>query len=228
MNFVVIGASRGLGFALTQALMGAGHKVVAGSRRPAPDLSELKLRYPEALLLLEADVTDETLMQKAASSACEFLGQIDAICISAGVLLDGDRVNLLHEADITELRFTFDVNTIGPVIVTKSFMPYLTKGARVCIVTSEGVGVKNCGTWVPAYGLSKTAATKTAGIFNASVEGIDFYAVHPGRMNTDMGRTTAQIEALEAANGFVRLMDKTTPISREQWYIDYEGKPMDA
>ncbi len=228
MNFVVMGASRGLGLALTSALLEAGHKVAAGSRRPAAGLNELKEQYPEQLLLVQADVTDEGMIQKAASLAHEFLETIDAVCINAGVLLDSDRVKMLHEADIEDVRLTFDTNVVGPIIVTKSFMPYLKAGARVFIVTSEGVSVKSCGTWVPAYGLSKTAATKTAGILNASVNDIDFFAVHPGRMNTDMGRTTAQIEASDAAKGFVGLMDKSVPISRDRWYIDYTGNVLNA
>lgn len=223
MNFVVIGASRGLGLSLTHELLKAGHRVAAGARQIVPDLAAIKEEYPANLFLFEADVTDENLTKQGAIACHEFLGEIDGLCISAGVLLDGDRVNKLHEADIDDLRLSFEVNTIGPIIVTKSFIPYLASGARVFIVTSEGVGLKNCGTWVPAYGLSKTAATKAAGILNASTDEFDFYAVHPGRMNTDMGRTTAQIEASEAALGFVRLMSGDCEISRERWYIDYNG-----
>ena len=95
-------------------------------------------------------------------------------------------------------------------------------------VTSEGVGVDNCGTWVPCYGLSKTAATKISGMFNAAVEDVDFYSIHPGRMNTEMGRTTAQIEASESAEGIYALMTAKKTISRDCWYIDYNGKPMEA
>lgn len=47
-------------------------------------------------------------------------------------------------------------------------------------------------------------------------------------MNTDMGRTTAQIEPEESAAGFCRLMAGETPVSRENWYIDYKGETMDA
>lgn len=106
--------------------------------------------------------------------------------------------------------------------------PYIKKGGRIFTVTSEGVGVRSCGTWVPCYALSKAAATKACGILNASVPDVDFYAVHPGRMNTDMGRTTAQIEPEVAAEGFCRLMTGETPVSREKWYIDYNGAEMEA
>lgn len=86
--------------------------------------------------------------------------------------------------------------------------------------------MESCGTWVPCYGLSKTAVTKISGIYNASCEDYNFYSVHPGRMNTDMGRTTAQIEPDESAEGFKNLITGATPISRNQWYIDYLGNKM--
>ena len=47
-------------------------------------------------------------------------------------------------------------------------------------------------------------------------------------MNTDMGRTTAQIEPEESAVGFCRLMTGETPVSRDRWYIDYTGAEMKA
>ena len=228
MNFVVIGATKGLGLCLTRQLLETGHRVAAGAIVVSSELEALKAQYADRLLVLKADVTDEAQMISVAEAAEAFLGKIDALCNVAGVLLDSDRVKLLHECDIQELRRTLDVNTVGPVIVAKSFYPHLKKGAAVFTVTSEGVGIRSCGTWVPCYGLSKAAATKVSGILNASVSDVDFYSVHPGRMNTDMGRTTAQIEPEESAAGFCRLMTGETPVSRDRWYIDYTGAEMEA
>lgn len=227
MKFVVIGASRGLGLSLTEELLKAGHSVVSISRSRVPALAELVDSYPK-LDVIEGDISQEDDMIEAAAFTKRELGEIDALCVVAGVLLDGDRVNRLHDADIAEVRLTFDVNVVGPIIAAKHFTPVMRDGGKFFVVTSEGVGITQCGTWVPAYGLSKTAATKAVGILNASVERVDYFAVHPGRMNTDMGRTTAQIEAVEAATGFVHLMDGSTPITREHWYIDYEGSPLEA
>lgn len=228
MNIVVIGASKGLGLCLTRMLLEKGHRVAAGTIERVPELDALCEQYSGNLMVFDADVTDESQMQRAAARAGDFLGPVDALCNTAGVLLAGDRVQLLHECDIGELRKTLDVNTVGPVIAVKCFYPHMKKGGSVFTVTSEGSGIKNCGTWVPCYGLSKTAATKISGILNASVSDVDFYSVHPGRMNTDMGRTTAQIEPEDSARGFCGLMDGSIIISRDQWYIDYLGNPMKA
>lgn len=228
MHAVIIGATQGLGLELTRKFLAEGHKVAAGvvDRKTPPALEALLKQYGDKLTVFQADVTNEDEIRKGAELCAGFFQQVDALCNVAGVLLPGDRVNLIHHCDVAELRKTFDVNTIGAVIVAKSFYPVMKKGGMMLTVTSEGPGIKNCGTWVPCYGLSKTAATKVAGMFNRAIEDVDFYSVHPGRMNTEMGRTTAQIEPQESAEGFYKLMTGETPISRSEWYINYKGEPM--
>ncbi|QJD87719.1 SDR family NAD(P)-dependent oxidoreductase [Cohnella herbarum] len=229
MKVVIIGASRGLGLELTRKFLEEGHTVAAGFRNhPSHALEELSVQYSDKAMLFSSDVKNEEEIRKGAERCAGFLQEADALCNAAGVLLPGDRVNLLHQSSVDELRETFEVNTIGAVIVAKNFYPVIKKGGKLLTVTSEGPAIKNCGTWVPCYALSKTAATKVSGIFNRSIEDVDFYSVHPGRMNTDMGRTTAQIEPQEAAEGFYRLMTGETPMSRDEWYINYKGEPMDA
>ena len=223
MNTVIIGAAKGLGLCLTKQLLEQGYHVAAGTINITPGLEALKVKYGDSLLVFEADVTNEKQIAEGAEKCSEFLGSIDSICVVAGVLLEGDRANLLHECDISDLTKTFEVNLFGPITVVKNFIPYLKDSANVFIVTSEGAAISNCGTWIPCYGLSKTAATKACGILNQSVPNVNFYAVHPGRLNTDMGKTTAQIEPEESASGFCRLLSGETKISRDCWYIDYNG-----
>ncbi len=227
MRIVVIGAARGLGLKLTEKLLEYGYKVAAGATHISTELKKLQEVYNDQLLVFEADVTNEELIAEGAKKCNDFLGGIDVVCNVAGVLLDGDRINPLYQCDIMELRKTLDVNTVGPVIVVKSFYPYLKDGSNVFIVTSEGVGIGNCGEWVPCYAISKAAATKVSGILNASVKHINFYSVHPGRMDTDMGRSTAQISPEESAEGFIRLFNGQTPISRDNWYINFKGEKME-
>jgi len=227
MNFIVIGATQGLGYELTKLLLEKGHSVAAGTVETTPPAALTALKEIGNLHIFPADVTNDAQLQ-AGASACEkfFGGKADALCNVAGVILNGDRTNLIHECDAGELRRTFEVNTIGVILVGKYFYPIIKKGGKLLSVTSEGMDLMSCGTWIPCYSMSKLAATKACGIFNASVQDVDFYAVHPGRMNTEMGRTTAQIEASDSAQGFYGLMTDETPLSRDNWYVDYNGKPM--
>lgn len=230
MNVVIIGATQGLGLALTDLFLKRGHHVAAGivERQMPPAIAGLKEKYGESLCVFQGDVTNEDEIAQGVQLCKERFGEIDSLCNVAGVILSSDRETLIQNCVIADLRKTLDVNTVGPVIICKHFYPLMRKGGSIFTVTSEGVNVKNNGTWIPCYGLSKTAATKVPGLFNAAIEDVDFYAVHPGRMNTEMGRTTAQIEPEESAEGFYKLMTGETPISRREWYIDYKGKPMQA
>lgn len=230
MKVVVIGATQGLGLMLTAHFLREGHSVAAGvvERSTPPALIELEKRHAGRLRVFQADVIDEEEIAQGALLCKEWFGEVDSLCNVAGVILPSDRVTLISDCVVADLRRTIDINTVGPVIVCKQFYPVMRRGAGIFVVTSEGSNVKNNGSWIPCYSLSKTAATKVVGLFNAAVEDVDFYAVHPGRMNTEMGRTTAQIEPEESAEGFYKLMTGATPVSRTEWYINYKGEPMQA
>jgi NAD(P)-dependent dehydrogenase (short-subunit alcohol dehydrogenase family) len=224
----VIGATRGLGLALTKMLLEEGHTVAAGIRpREVPEaLRELSLRYGNKLLVRPADVTSEKDIRSFAVAAAAFMGKADALCVVAGVNLPGDREHMLQDCVFADIRTTFEINTLGPILAVRYFYPIMEKGGKVLIITSESVGLDRVWSGTPGYALSKTAATKTAGILNASVTDVDFYAVHPGRPVTDMN-PAGEISAGESAAGLAGIMTGRVPVSREVWYIDYKGDPMD-
>jgi len=228
MNIVIIGATQGLGLELVKKFLAEGHRVAAGvpERSTPAALSELRAEFGDNLLVFQSDVTDEAEVDRSSGLCKEFFGEVDALCNVAGVLLPGDRVNKIHECDVSELRKSFDVNVIGAIIVAKAFYPVMKRDGMVITVTSEGIGVYNCGSWIPCYALSKMAATKVSGVFNASVDDVDFFSIHPGRMNTEMGKTSAQIEASESAEGLYEIMTGSKPVSRDTYYVDYKGEPL--
>ena len=228
MKAVVIGATRGLGLALTKMLLAEGHTVAAGIRaREIPEiLRVLEAQYGGKLLVGSADVTSEDDVRSFAAAAAAFMGKADALCVVAGINLDGDRTHPLQECVFSDIRETFAVNTLGPILAVRYFYPLMEKGGKALIITSEGVGLRSAWGGMPGYSLSKTAATKAAGILNASAPDVDFYAVHPGRVISDMN-PNGEIDADESAAGLIGIMAGTVPVSREVWYIDYKGGPMD-
>lgn len=230
MKVVVIGAGQGLGLELVLELAGRGHRVVAGLRRDAvPEgIAKLEAEAPDQVRHVLCDVTSEEQLASAAEVAQGFLGEADAVVNCAGILLDRDRKNPLHEVEIDDLRKTLEVNLIGAVAAIKSFYPVLKKdgGAAFVTVTSEGCDIGNCGSWIPAYALSKCAETKVSGIMNETVKDARFYSVHPGRMRTVMGRETWNMEASEAAEGMIALLESGDIHTRGTWYMDYKGVKM--
>jgi len=209
-------------------LLEEGHTVAAGYRaHEAPEtLRALSARYGGKLLTGSADVTSEEDVKSFAETAASFMGKADALCVVAGINLPGDRAHHLQDCVFADIRMTFMVNTLGPILAVKYFYPVMEKGGKVLIITSEAVGLRNAYSGTPGYALSKTAATKVSGILNASAEDVDFYSVHPGRVISDMN-PNGEISAEESAAGLIGIMTGTLPVSRKVWYIDYKGNPME-
>jgi len=226
MRIAILGANTGLGLCLTQTFASNGHDVLAGYLGPAVP-AQLQMAVEEAaprITPVPADVTCETQIAHAAVFAKERFGALDALVHVAGVIMPSDRVLTIENADLDDLRRTFDVNTIGPIASIKHFSPIMSANAPFLVITSEGLELSNCGSWIPGYALSKAAAAKAVGIARLTAKNVRYYSVHPGRMNTEMGRTTAQIEPDETARSLYRLI--TEDALGDEWYIDYKGQSM--
>lgn len=222
MKIVIVGAGRGLGHVLAQMLAEKGHTVVAGLRRLDDTISERV-----NLIYLQMDATDEGQIRDAVQWTKHHVGEIDAVVYVAGILLQSDRTETLLTESLDDIRKQIEVNALGLITVFRDFLPVIKKSGLFIGVTSEGGSFANEGSLFPAYGVSKTTANKIIQTLRVTVgESINVYAVHPGRMNTDMGRTTAQIEPEEAAIGFCNILEGTTHIEKDQWFIDYRGNAM--
>jgi NAD(P)-dependent dehydrogenase (short-subunit alcohol dehydrogenase family) len=59
--FLLTGANRGIGLALTRAFLANGNTVIAGCRRPSEssDLKLLSLLHPEAMDVVKCDLNSE-------------------------------------------------------------------------------------------------------------------------------------------------------------------------
>jgi len=74
----VTGSSRGLGRALTETVLEAGHRVVATARQPE-QLADLGKRYGEQLRTVQLDVKSPAEAEKAVAAAKEAFGRIDVV-----------------------------------------------------------------------------------------------------------------------------------------------------
>ena len=223
MKIVVIGADQGLGEKLCGIIRQKGQQAAAGMYR----IENAKNSGAEdGHLLLLTDVTDPDSLQRAADVIRYSWGRADAVVDVAGVLTDGDRTHNLMDIDLQDVRTELEVNAIGVLSAFRAFYPVLNKNGRFVAVTSEGGSFSNKGDMFPSYGISKTAANKIVQILRETVKDVEIMAVHPGRMNTEMGRTTAEIEPEEAAEGIYRIVAGETRLREGLWFIDYKGCEM--
>lgn len=234
MNVVITGANKGLGLCLLKVFAENGHNVLAGIYE-GDDYSQVTeyiegSKYKENIILLPMDVSNEEMVRKAAEKGYASFGEFDVVINVAGILLYSDRINTIIDVDIDVFRKSLEVNTIGTVIVMKHFYKYMKKDRTgiMIFVTSEAGSVTNSGSNFPAYSISKAAANKAVFILRTTIQDkIKIYALHPGRMNTEMGKTTAQIEPEESAVGIYKIVTGETKICpNTTGFIDYKGDEM--
>lgn len=223
MKILVIGAGQGLGKVLSQMLRERGHEVVSGFRSMGSDDWTEKM----GILGLPMDVLKEAEMKKDAEIIWEKMGELDAVVDVAGILLKSDRKQTLMEQSLEDVMNHLAVNAVGVLAAFRSFYPIMKKGGQFLAVTSEGGSFTCAGSLFPSYGISKTTANKIVQTLRFTVDDVEILAVHPGRMNTVMGRTTAQIETEVAAEGFCRILEGKIPTDgKKAWFIDYLGNEM--
>jgi NAD(P)-dependent dehydrogenase (short-subunit alcohol dehydrogenase family) len=128
----VTGASRGLGRAIAEAALEAGHRVVAASRTRGT----LGDSHPGRLVHIPLDVTDRAAVFDAVKHAAAVFGGLDVVVNNAGVMLYG----MVEEASEEQVRAHFDVNFFGAVWVAQAVLPHLKGGGRLLQVTSMGSG----------------------------------------------------------------------------------------
>src|SRR6516165_8789525 len=79
----ITGSTRGLGRALVETALLAGHRVAATARNP-DGLQDLVKAYGENIRPISLDVTDEAAAGRAIDQAVETFGRIDVVVNNAG------------------------------------------------------------------------------------------------------------------------------------------------
>jgi NAD(P)-dependent dehydrogenase (short-subunit alcohol dehydrogenase family) len=171
----VTGANRGLGRALTLALLARGaRKVYAGVRDGA------SVDIPGAIAIT-LDV-DDPQQVAAAAAAC---GDVDLLINNAGIAQMFDYM----DADaVARGRAMFETNVFGVVRMSQAFTPVLRANGGGALVNILSVA-----SWVNAAPLSLYAASKAAawGVTNGlrtslADQGTLVTGVHVGFMDTDL------------------------------------------
>jgi NAD(P)-dependent dehydrogenase (short-subunit alcohol dehydrogenase family) len=228
MQILIAGANQGLGLCLAKKFAEDGHTVFAGYRsKMSAGLLELAGEHVNFTPVL-CDVTDKTQVADAAKTIPHTL---DAIIVTAGVLCDSDRNLDITKSDMADFRSALEVNVIGTELLIQALCKHVVPGGLFIIVTSEGGSMTNIGTRYPVYSVTKAAQNKLTATFakTAAEEGFGYkvYAMHPGRMNTVMGRNDAQIEPEVSAQSIFEIVTGGKKISpKADWFIDYRGEPM--
>ncbi|TCM20363.1 short-subunit dehydrogenase [Novosphingobium sp. PhB165] len=198
-TFFITGANSGFGFAIAQAALAAGHRVI-GSVRSHEAGASLRERLPDARVVL-CDVTDFERIPAIVAEAEQEHGPVDVLINNAGYGHEG----ILEESPLEEMRRQFDVNVFGAVAVAKAFLPRFRKRRRGFIVNVTSMGGMITMPGIGYYCGSKFALQGISDVMRAEMApfGVHVTTLCPGSFRTDwagrsMVRTVRSIADYDA------------------------------
>jgi len=209
---LVTGANKGIGFEVARDLARKGFHVFLGARdAEAGEAAAEKLRkegeedYGE-ITVLKIDVSKPDSIRRAAEEFSKKSDRLDTLVNNAGILLDDDKDVLAVTPETFET--TLRTNTLGALLVSQAFVPFLKKSDAPRIVNvSSGGGQLTDGAdgWAPAYCISKTALNGVTSQLAAALPKFAVNSVCPGWVRTNMGGPNATRSVGEGATGIVWL-----------------------
>jgi NAD(P)-dependent dehydrogenase (short-subunit alcohol dehydrogenase family) len=180
---LVTGANRGIGRALTEALLARGvGKVYATARNPEA-LRDLR---DERLVSLRLDVTDADQIGAAADAAAD----VEIVFNNAGVAFMG---GIADSIVIGQARREMEVNYFGPLQLLQCLAPTLARNGGGAVVNiGSAAGLTNL-PFVPTYSASKAAlhSLTQAARMLLGAQGTSVFGVYAGPVDTDMSREIA-------------------------------------
>ncbi|XP_072024633.1 C-signal-like [Amphiura filiformis] len=225
-SILITGANRGIGYELVRQLAAANPSpdfIYAGCRNPdgADKLKELAQKHPNVKILKIA-IGDESSYQTAVQQVSQDIGDrgLNVLFNNAGILTN----RKFHEVTAEEMRKDYEVDTIGPLMLTKAFYPLLKKAAdssqvkglsctRAAVLNmTSGLGLINSNTsggfypYRPAK-IALNMITKSMSIDFKS-DGIMAVIIDPGWVSTDMGGKNASATPSQCVDGILSVMAK--------------------
>lgn len=153
----VTGGSRGIGYAIAQAMLVAGARVVIGGRDRAgldAAVGRLSARFAADRVAGQVmDVRDRVSVEHAVASAVNTFGGLDVVVNNAGVGIYGDLETVSDE----DWQAVLDTNLTGPFHVMRAAIPHLRTSGGGWIINIASLAGANPFAGGGAYCASKAA-----------------------------------------------------------------------
>lgn len=212
-TIVLTGANRGIGLSMAQQLTARGDTVIAAVRTSSDELAATGAEVHENVDV--ADLASVEAFAKALSGRA-----VDVLINNAGLLTREP----LDDLDWDRIRTQFEVNTLGPLRVTKALLPNLKEGSKVAIVSSRvGSIADNSSGGNYGYRMSKTAVNMAGAnlALDLKPKGIAVILLHPGYVRTGLTGMSGNIEPDESARGLIERIDAASlEASGSFWHAD--------
>ena len=177
---LVTGANRGIGLAITEALLERGCIKVYASARDPKAIEGLHERYGSRLVPLRLDVTNAEQVAEVARQATD----VDLLFNNAGTF---EPTELTDEAIVDAARREMEVNYFGVLRMLRSFADTLAGRGGAIVNVGSAAGLTNV-PLQPTYSASKAAQHSLTQAARAllAARGVNVHGVYPGPVDTDM------------------------------------------
>jgi NAD(P)-dependent dehydrogenase (short-subunit alcohol dehydrogenase family) len=212
--WLITGSSRGLGRALADAVLAAGHKLVATARHPA-QLADLIERYGDQVRTVALDVTNEQAAVDAVAVATKAFGRLDVLVNNAGY---GD-LSPIEDTSLDEFRAQIETNLFGVINVTKAALPLMREQRAGHILQFSSVGGRIGPVGRAPYAAAKWGVEGFSEVLSKEVGpfGVKVTIIEPGGFRTDFAGNSTAIR--EGRPEYDSTVGKTARFQR-----DYNGK----
>ena len=232
LNALIVGASQGIGLGFVKALLQRENveRVFATyrSQETSSELFALQQLYGDRLKCLRVDVTQESQIAKAIEQIQTSINELHLAIYCVGVLHEGDLTpeKSLRQINADNLIYSFQVNSIGAVLLAKHLMPLFKKSSRSIFASISAkvgsIGDNRLGGWY-GYRASKSALNmflKTTAIeYSRRCPKTIVVALHPGTTDTKLSKPfqkNVPPDKLFAVEHTVNLLSKVISSLKQQ------------
>jgi NAD(P)-dependent dehydrogenase (short-subunit alcohol dehydrogenase family) len=189
-RWFITGSSRGIGRALSEAVLNAGHRLVASAREPAL-LADLEERYGDAVRTVALDVTDPIAANEAMRVASDNFGGIDVLVNNAGY----GNINSVEDTDLDDFRSQIETNLFGTIIVTKAAIPLMREQRAGHIIQFSSVGGRIGAPGRAPYSAAKWGVEGFSEVLNREMAliGVKVTIIEPGGFRTDFAGSSTEL-----------------------------------
>lgn len=205
---LVTGGSKGIGAGIARQLAADGARVIVNyaSDRDAAEkvVVDIKATKGEAVAVA-ADVTSQKEVEALINTSIALFGRLDIVVNNAGVY----QFAKIEESTEALYRRQFDINVLGPLLVSAAAAPHLGHGSSIINISSFVTRVFIDESAI--YSGAKGAIDAITGVLSLELgpRGIRVNAVNPGLIETEGSHSAGAI-----GSDFQTWNEEQTPLGR--------------
>jgi NAD(P)-dependent dehydrogenase (short-subunit alcohol dehydrogenase family) len=198
-NVLVVGANRGIGFAMAKQLAARGEHVIGTCRAATPELRASGIEVIEDI---------DTTSDESIAAIVRAVGdrKLDLVVLAAAIL---ERVDLAA-LDVDSIRRQFEVNALAPLRVAAALAPSLRGGSKLMFLTSRMGSIEdNTSGSQYGYRMSKAALNMAARSLSRDLRPREIVVglLHPGFVRTTMTGGRGDVTPEHAASQLIERID---------------------